>query len=78
VVFSSLAVKLRFAARPDELRWGMLAAGSALTGIGFAMALFIADLAFGSDLLNSVKLGILAASIVSAAGGLLALVWLTT
>jgi NhaA family Na+:H+ antiporter len=77
VVFSSLTVKLRLAVRPDELRWSMLAAGSALTGIGFTMALFIAQLAFGSDLLDSVKLGILAASIVSAAGGMLALVWLT-
>lgn len=49
-----------------------LAAGSALTGIGFTMALFVAQLAFGSDLLDSVKLGIFAASIVSAAEGMLA------
>ncbi|MCI4679608.1 Na+/H+ antiporter NhaA [Rhodoblastus acidophilus] len=77
VIFSSLAVKLRLAVRPDELRWSMLAAGSALTGIGFTMALFIATLAFDPALLDSVKLGILAASIVSAAGGLAGLLWLT-
>ena len=41
------------------------------------MALFIAELAFRSDLLNSVKLGILAASVASATVGLLALAWLT-
>ncbi len=32
-----------------------------LTGIGFTMALFIADLAFRRDVIPSVKLGVLAA-----------------
>ncbi|MCG5480732.1 MAG: Na+/H+ antiporter NhaA [Ensifer alkalisoli] len=78
VLFSVLAVKLRFGARPDDLPWSLLAAGSLLTGIGFTMALFIAELAFELELLNSVKLGVLGASVVSAALGLLALTWLTS
>lgn len=77
VLFSFMAVKMRLGIRPGDLPWSLLAAGSLLTGIGFTMALFIAELAFDSGLLNSAKLGILAASVVSAGAGFLALVWLT-
>jgi NhaA family Na+:H+ antiporter len=42
------------------------------------MALFIAELAFEPQLLNSVKLGVLGASVISATLGLLALTWLTS
>ena len=73
LLFSVLAVKLRLATRPPPLTWGLIAAGSLLTGIGFAMALFIAELAFGPSQRDSVKLGILFASGTSAAAGLLAL-----
>nr|WP_184799811.1 Na+/H+ antiporter NhaA [Nitrospirillum iridis] len=76
-VFSALAVAARLAIRPPDLSWAILAAGSLLTGIGFTMALLIAELAFGPDLLNSAKLGILGASILSATNGLLVLWWLT-
>ena len=78
VAFSCLAVSLRFAVRPPELPWSVLAAGALLTGIGFTMALFIGELAFDSSLLNAAKLGILGASAASAACGLLALAWLTS
>ncbi len=78
IVFSYLAVKSRLGIRPSELSWGLLAAGGLLTGIGFTMALFIADLAFKAELLNSVKLGVLAASVISAALGLSLLTWLTS
>lgn len=78
ICFSFLAVKSRLCIRPSELSWGLLAAGGLLTGIGFTMALFIADLAFGAELLNSVKLGVLGASVVSASLGLLMLAWLTS
>lgn len=54
-----------------------MAGGALLAGIGFTMALFIADLAFQGGLLDPAKLGILAASIVSAAAGLLLLAWLS-
>jgi len=78
VLFSYMAVKCRLAERPQDLPWRLLAAGALLTGIGFTMALLIAALAFGSGLLNSAKLGILAASIASAASGVIALAWLTS
>jgi hypothetical protein len=44
-----------------------------LAGIGFTMALFIANLAFSPDMIGEAKLGIFAASVVSAAAGLLLL-----
>lgn len=78
VIFSRVAVTLRLATRPDELSWGLLIAGSLLTGIGFTMALFIAEAAFHADLLNSAKLGILSASAVSGIAGMAVLTWLTT
>jgi len=78
VIFSYLAVKSRWAILPPELNWKAVFSGAMLTGIGFTMALLIAELAFEPNLLNSVKLGILAASIVSATFGLLALQWLTS
>lgn len=77
VIFSCLGVTLRLATRPNELSWGLLIAGSLLTGIGFTMALFIAEAAFHADLLNSAKLGILTASAVSGVAGMAALTWLT-
>jgi NhaA family Na+:H+ antiporter len=76
VGFSWLAVRLGIASRPSDLSWGVLAASGLLAGIGFTMALFIADLAFDESLLQSAKLGILAASAISATTGLLLLAWL--
>jgi NhaA family Na+:H+ antiporter len=77
LLFSAIAVKLRIAIRPDDLPWNVLGAGAVLTGIGFTMALFIADLAFRPDYLDTVKLSIVSASVVSAAAGLIALTYLT-
>jgi Na+:H+ antiporter, NhaA family len=77
-LFSFLAVKLRVGTRPSELSWSLLAAGSLLTGIGFTMALFIAELAFEPALLDSVKLGVMGASVISAVAGFLMLAWLTS
>lgn len=47
-----------------------------LAGIGFTITLFIAGLAFQGALLDAAKLGILGASVLSAAGGLALLAWL--
>ncbi|HHF7368233.1 TPA: Na+/H+ antiporter NhaA [Legionella bozemanae] len=41
----------------------LLVCGSLLTGIGFTMAIFIANLAFNENLNNSARLGTLLASI---------------
>lgn len=78
VTFSAAAVALRLAIRPADLSWSVLAAGALLTGIGFTMALFIAELAFDAALIAAVKLGILGASIVSAVCGITALTWLAS
>jgi NhaA family Na+:H+ antiporter len=58
--------------------WAMLVGGGLLAGIGFTMALFIADLAFDDAMINAAKLGILSASVVSAAAGLAVLAWSTS
>ena len=77
VAFGWLAVRAGLASRPPDMGWGMLAGGGLLAGIGFTMALLIADLAFDAALIDAAKLGILSASVVSAAGGLTVLVWVT-
>jgi NhaA family Na+:H+ antiporter len=77
LTFCWLSVRLGIAVRPVQLSWGILAGGSVLAGIGFTMALFIADRAFGDDLLNSAKTGIFLASILSASLGTALLAWLT-
>lgn len=75
--FSWLAVRSGIAIRPPELSWWSLAGGGMLAGIGFTMALFIANLAFSESLIGSAKLGILLASVVSAVAGLALLTWAT-
>jgi len=75
--FSWLAVRTGLAARAGGLSWGLLTAGSLLTGIGFTMSLFIAGLGYGPEMLSAAKIGILTGSAISAATGLLMLTWLT-
>lgn len=78
IVFSYLGVACRLAAKPADLSWGVLASGGLLTGIGFTMALFIAQMAFPPNVLNSAKLSILGGSAVAATSGVLALAWSTS
>jgi NhaA family Na+:H+ antiporter len=78
VLCTWLAVRLRVAQLPRQLDWKLIAAGSLLTGIGFTMAIFIAELALGPAALNSAKIGIFVASVASGVGGLVALGWLTS
>jgi len=75
---SWLAVRLGLATRPPDLSWSLLAAGGLLAGIGFTMSLFIAGLAYPPVVLDAAKIGILAASLASAAAGLVVLVGLTS
>jgi NhaA family Na+:H+ antiporter len=68
-----LARLLRIAQLPTGVTWGQIYGVSLLCGIGFTMSLFIGTLAFehgGFDLLANVKMGVLAGSVLSAAGGL--------
>jgi NhaA family Na+:H+ antiporter len=77
VLFTFLAVRLRIAILPPALRWRVLVPGSILAGIGFTMALFIAELAFDADSVASAKLGVLVASVICAVVGLSALLLAT-
>lgn len=77
VTFTWVAVRLRLATRPDDLSWGFVAGAALLAGIGFTMALFIANLAFSEELIGSAKLGIFLGSGFSALAGLTVLGWLS-
>lgn len=75
-IFSAIWVADRtgFAARPN-CNWRQIWGVSMLAGIGFTMSLFIGGLAFpGNELLvDEVKIGVLAGSVVSALAGFLVL-----
>jgi NhaA family Na+:H+ antiporter len=73
-LFALGAARLRLAALPAGVGAGALLGTGLLGGIGFTMALFIDALAFGEGpLASAAKLGILAASVLACAGGLLVL-----
>ena len=75
---SALAIRLGIAFKPEQLRWSHLGGAALLAGIGFTVAIFIANLSFGSgetELLEGAKIGIFAASIVAAVLGFAMLRW---
>ena len=72
--FAWLAVKMGLAKLPRDVDWKQVYGVSLLCGIGFTMSLFIGSLAFensGGDLFFDERLGIIAASILSAICGYL-------
>jgi NhaA family Na+:H+ antiporter len=72
VLFSWIALKSRLAVLPAGITLRHLLVLGVVAGVGFTMALFIAQLAFTDDvLLASAKLGVLAAS---GAAGVIALI----
>ncbi|RNC80428.1 MAG: Na+/H+ antiporter NhaA [Phycisphaera sp.] len=72
VLFCWLACKIGIAALPPMTTWRHIIGAGCLAGIGFTMALFIANLAFKGDALHldAAKLGILSASLVATIAGL--------
>jgi Na+:H+ antiporter, NhaA family len=69
-----LAIRLRVAALPAQVRWPQLYGMALLTGIGFTMSLFVASLAFPATPGGGLdRLGILLGSLLSGAGGYLVL-----
>jgi NhaA family Na+:H+ antiporter len=63
---SRLAMRLTNGSLPDGVTWAHIVGAGCLAGIGFTMSLFIASLAFPSELLvANAKVGILAASLLS-------------
>lgn len=77
ISFSWIAVRSGLATRPQGLDWGLITGGGLLAGIGFTMALFIANLAYSPAMVDEAKLGILAASVLSAVTGILFLFYLS-
>jgi NhaA family Na+:H+ antiporter len=74
-LFAWLAAKTGMAAKPAEARWSQLFGASCLCGIGFTMSLFIATLAFGDrPLLDTSKIGTLAASLAAGVVGSLVVI----
>lgn len=75
VLFSWLATRTRLAAMLDGIGWRQIVGVGMLGGIGFTMSLFIANLAFGeAPALETAKVGILLASVVSGIAGAIVLV----
>jgi NhaA family Na+:H+ antiporter len=68
--FAWLAVMIGIARKPADVRWLQMLGAGMLAGIGFTMALFIANLAFEGGQLESAKLGILVASLLSGVAGM--------
>lgn len=74
VGLSWLATRTGIAAPPVRVTWRQILGVGLLGGIGFTMSLFIANLAFGpTPELETVKIGILVASVVSGVAGIIVL-----
>jgi NhaA family Na+:H+ antiporter len=74
VLFSWVGVKSGLAKLPEGVNWSMIIGGGFLAGIGFTMAIFIANLALDGSLLSAAKVGILAGSVLSAVVGVILLI----
>lgn len=73
-LFAWFAVRLGLATKPTDLSWWEIYGVGWLGGIGFTMAIFIANLAFaGTELLSIAKVGVMTASLVAGAVGWLIL-----
>ncbi|HEY5658362.1 MAG TPA: Na+/H+ antiporter NhaA [Myxococcota bacterium] len=70
LLFGVVAIRLGLAQLPEGVSWSSLVGGGLLAGIGFTMALFIADLALDGALLDAAKIGVLTASLLAAVGGM--------
>jgi NhaA family Na+:H+ antiporter len=76
-LLSWLGVKLKIAVLPDDINFLQITGIAILAGVGFTMSIFIANLAFSSNLIfiDSAKVGILIGSVVSGIVGYLVLRW---
>ena len=74
-LFSRLVVKFKFATLPEGVTWNQIYGVAFLAGIGFTMSMFISDLAFKDESFKQIaKVGIMAASLLSAVIGM---IWLS-
>ncbi len=70
IVAVALAVLAGFARLPAGSNWGHIIGIGCLAGIGFTMSLFIGGLAFSATEMDSVRIGVIAGSVISLALGL--------
>ena len=72
LLFSFLTVKLKIANLPDHVNWIHMLGAGILGGVGFTMAIFVANLAFPEAvLIADAKIGILSASLLAGVIGFL-------
>jgi Na+/H+ antiporter NhaA len=75
--FTAIALRTGLGDLPGRVRYGHLVGGALLGGVGFTIALFIADLAFRDETLRrQATIGVLAGSLLAAIFGSLALRYL--
>jgi len=73
-LFSRLLVWLKISTLPEGVTWKQMYGVAFLAGIGFTMSMFISDLAFIEEEFKQIaKVGIMAASLISASIGILLL-----
>lgn len=75
-LLSRLVVKFKWAQLPEGISWNHIYGVAFLAGIGFTMSMFISDLAFKEEAFKQIaKVGIMAASLLSAVIGMTWLVY---
>lgn len=66
MLFSFLTVKLKIATLPENVNWMHMLGAAILGGVGFTMAIFVANLAFPEEVMvTEAKMGILTASFLA-------------
>jgi len=72
MLFSFLVVKFKIASLPENVTWTHMLGAAILGGVGFTMAIFVANLAYEDPaIITAAKLGILSASLVAGVLGFL-------
>ncbi len=74
-LFTYISVKMGIASLPERINFKLIFGAAILSGIGFTMSLFIGGLAFADSFtyLNSAKVGIILASVLSGIVGVIAI-----
>lgn len=74
LLFSFIIIKTKLASLPENVNWGHMLGAGILGGVGFTMAIFVANLAFDDAVVvSAAKLAILAASLLAGVVGFLVL-----
>lgn len=67
ILFTLLAITLKFAKLPNDLKWSHIIGASLLAGIGFTMSIFVSGLAFvDATTIQFSQISVLIASVVAA------------